>query len=113
MSYVGNAVLDVVLGDGFLDNVLQRALGLKQKLARLKDEHPSVIEDIRGSGLMVGIKCKVPNTDFQAKAMEHRLLTIAAGDNVIRLLPPLIATDDDITEAVNKLEMTCRSLKAN
>ena len=44
--------------------------------------------------------------------MEHRLLTIAAGDNVIRLLPPLIATDDDITEAVNKLEMTCRSLEA-
>ncbi len=109
---VGNAVLDVVLEKGFLDNVLQRSLGLKQKLARLKDEHPSVIEDIRGSGLMMGIKCKVPNTEFQAKAMEHRLLTIAAGDNVIRLLPPLIATDDDITEAVNKLEMTCRSLEA-
>ena len=109
---VGNAVLDVVLEKGFLDNVLQRSLGLKQKLARLKDEHPTVIEDIRGSGLMMGIKCKVPNTEFQAKAMEHRLLTIAAGDNVIRLLPPLIATDDDITEAVNKLEMTCRSLEA-
>jgi acetylornithine/N-succinyldiaminopimelate aminotransferase len=108
---VGNAVLDVVLEKGFLDNVLQRSLGLKQKLARLKDEHPSVIEDIRGSGLMMGIKCKVPNTEFQAKAMEHKLLTIAAGDNVIRLLPPLIATDADITEAVNKLEMTCRSLE--
>jgi acetylornithine/N-succinyldiaminopimelate aminotransferase len=109
---VGNAVLDVVLEKGFLDNVLQRSLGLKQKLARLKDEHPAVIEDIRGSGLMIGIKCKVPNTEFQAKAMEHRLLTIAAGDNVIRLLPPLIATDDDIAEAVNKLEMTCRSFEA-
>ena len=108
---VGNAVLDVVLEKGFLDNVLQRSFGLKQKLARLKDEHPSVIEDIRGSGLMMGIKCKVPNTEFQAKAMEHKLLTIAAGDNVIRLLPPLIATDADITEAVNKLEMTCRSLE--
>jgi acetylornithine/N-succinyldiaminopimelate aminotransferase len=109
---VGNAVLDVVLEKGFLDNVLQRSLGLKQKLARLKDEHPTVIGDIRGSGLMMGIKCKVPNAEFQAKALEHRLLTIAAGDNVIRLLPPLIATDDDITEAVNKLEMTCRSLEA-
>jgi acetylornithine/N-succinyldiaminopimelate aminotransferase len=109
---VGNAVLDVVLEKGFLDNVLQRSLGLKQKLARLKDEHPTIIEDIRGSGLMMGLKCKVPNTEFQAKAMEHRLLTIAAGDNVIRLLPPLIATDDDIAEAVNKLELTCRSLEA-
>jgi acetylornithine/N-succinyldiaminopimelate aminotransferase len=108
---VGNAVLDVVLGDGFLDNVLQRALGLKQKLARLKDEHPTIIEDIRGSGLMMGIKCKVPNTEFQAMALEHKLLTIAAGDNVIRLLPPLIVSDDDISEAVHKLEMTCRSLE--
>jgi acetylornithine/N-succinyldiaminopimelate aminotransferase len=108
---VGNAVLDVVLGDGFLDNVLQRALGLEQKLARLKDEHPTIIEDIRGNGLMMGIKCKVPNTDFQATALEHKLLTIAAGDNVIRLLPPLIVSDDDITEAVHKLEMTCRSLE--
>jgi len=104
-------VLDVVLGDGFLDNVLQRALGLKQKLARLKDEHPTIIEDIRGNGLMMGIKCKVPNTEFQATALEHRLLTIAAGDNVIRLLPPLIVSDEDISEAVHKLEMTCRSLE--
>ena len=108
---VGNAVLDVVLEDGFLDNVLQRALVLKQKLAQLKDEHPTVIEDIRGSGLMMGIKCKVPNTEFQAAAMDNRLLTIAAGENVIRLLPPLILSDDDVSEAVHKLEITCRSLE--
>ena len=97
---VGNAVLDVVLDEGFLDNVLQRALSLKQKLARLKDEHPTVIEDIRGSGLMMGIKCKVPNTEFQAAALDQQLLTIGAGDNVVRLLPPLIVSDDDIAEAV-------------
>ena len=109
---VGNAVLDVVLEDGFLDNVLQRSLLLKQKLARLKDEHPAIIEDIRGSGLMMGIKCKTPNADFQATALEHKLLTIAAGDNVIRLLPPLVVTDEDITEAVNKLDATCRALEA-
>ena len=108
---VGNAVLDVVLEDGFLDNVLQRSLLLKQKLARLKDEHPAIIEDIRGSGLMMGIKCKTPNADFQATALEHKLLTIAAGDNVIRLLPPLVVTDEDITEAVNKLDATCRALE--
>ncbi len=108
---VGNAVLDVVLEKGFLENVQQRALSLKQKLAELKDEHPGIIEDIRGAGLMIGIKCKVPNTEFQAKAMEHRLLTIGAGDNVIRLLPPLIVSEDDISEAVRKLDMTCRSLE--
>jgi acetylornithine/N-succinyldiaminopimelate aminotransferase len=108
---VGNAVLDVVLADGFLDSVQQRSLVLKQKLARLKDEHPEVIEDIRGSGLMMGIKCKAPNTEFQAAALEHKLLTIAAGDNVIRLLPPLVINDADITEAINKLDATCRALE--
>jgi acetylornithine/N-succinyldiaminopimelate aminotransferase len=109
---VGNAVLDVVLADGFLDGVLQRSLVLKQKLARLKDEHPSIIEDIRGAGLMMGIKCRTPNADFQAAALEHKLLTIAAGDNVIRLLPPLVVSDEEITEAVNKLDATCRALEA-
>ncbi len=109
---VGNAVLDVVLADGFLDSVSRRSLNLKQKLAQLKDSFPSIIEDIRGQGLMMGIKCKVPNTEFQAIALDHRLLTIAAGDNVVRLLPPLVVTDSDIAEAVSKLEMTCRALQA-
>ena len=109
---VGNAVLDVVLADGFLDSVSRRSLNLKQKLAQLKDSFPAIIEDIRGQGLMMGIKCKVPNTEFQASALDHRLLTIAAGDNVVRLLPPLVVTDSDIAEAVSKLEMTCRALQA-
>ena len=109
---VGNAVLDVVLADGFLDSVSRRSLNLKQKLAQLKDSFPAIIEDIRGQGLMMGIKCKVPNTEFQAIALDHRLLTIAAGDNVVRLLPPLVVTDSDIAEAVSKLEMTCRALQA-
>jgi acetylornithine/N-succinyldiaminopimelate aminotransferase len=109
---VGNAVLDVVLAPGFLDSVLQRALLLKQKLAALKDQHPSIIADIRGAGLMMGIKCKVPNTAFQAAAMDQHLLTIGAGDNVVRLLPPLVVTDADITEAVDKLDRACRALEA-
>jgi acetylornithine/N-succinyldiaminopimelate aminotransferase len=109
---VGNAVLDVVLADGFLDSVSRRSLNLKQKLAQLKDSFPAIIEDIRGQGLMMGIKCKIPNTEFQAIALGHRLLTIAAGDNVVRLLPPLVVTDSDIAEAVSKLEMTCRALQA-
>jgi acetylornithine/N-succinyldiaminopimelate aminotransferase len=108
---VGNAVLDVVLAEGFLDNVQQRALSLKQKLAQLQDAHPKVIAEIRGSGLMMGIKCKVPNVEFQATALAQKLLTIAAGDNVIRLLPPLVVSEDDITEAVGKLDATCRALE--
>jgi acetylornithine/N-succinyldiaminopimelate aminotransferase len=109
---VGNAVLDVVLADGFLDRVRQRGLNFKQKLASLKDSHPDIIEEIRGDGLMMGIKTKVPNTDFVARAYDQNLLTIAAGDNVVRLLPPLIVSDDDLTEAVAKLDRACQSFKA-
>ncbi len=111
---VGNAVLDVVLSEGFLDNVLRQSINLKQKLERLKDQHPTIIEDIRGSGLMMGIKCKVANTVLQKAALDEKLLIIGAGDNVVRLLPPLIVTDADVTEAVNKLERACIALeKAN
>jgi acetylornithine/N-succinyldiaminopimelate aminotransferase len=111
---VGNAVLDVVLADGFLDNVLRQSINLKQKLERLKDQHPTIIEDIRGSGLMMGIKCNVANTALQKAALDEKLLIIGAGDNVVRLLPPLIVTDADVTEAVNKLERACVALeKAN
>jgi acetylornithine/N-succinyldiaminopimelate aminotransferase len=109
---VGNAVLDVMLKDGFFERVQQAGLLLKQKLAQLKDEHPSIIEDIRGSGLMMGLKCKVANTDFVNAAFGEKLLVIGAGDNVVRLLPPLIATDTDISEAVNKLDRACRALEA-
>jgi acetylornithine/N-succinyldiaminopimelate aminotransferase len=105
-------VLDVVLEPGFFDSVQRRALTLKQKLAGLKDQHPSIIEDVRGMGLMVGIKCKVPNTAFQAAALDQHLLTIGAGDNVVRLLPPLVVTDADIAEAVDKLDRACRALEA-
>jgi acetylornithine/N-succinyldiaminopimelate aminotransferase len=107
---VGNAVLDVVTASGFLDNVSKQALLLKQRLAALKDLYPSVIEEVRGSGLMIGIKCKVPNTAFQAAALAEHLLVIGAGDNVVRLLPPLVITDADVNEAMTKLENVCRKL---
>ena len=109
---VGNAVLDVVMAEGFLAGVQQRALNLKQKLAGLKDAHPGIIDDIRGFGLMMGIRCKVPNTELQAAAMDQHLLTIAAGDNVVRLLPPLIVSDADIAEAIGKLDRACKALAA-
>ena len=109
---VASAVLDVILEPGFLETVQQRALTLKQKLAALKDSHPTVIEEIRGSGLMMGIKCKLPNTALQAAALDQHLLILAAGDNVVRLLPPLIVTDADIAEAVDKLDRACKALEA-
>jgi acetylornithine/N-succinyldiaminopimelate aminotransferase len=107
---VGSAVMDVVTAEGFLDNVQKQALLLKQKLAALKDMYPDIIEDIRGAGLMIGIKCKVPNTTLQMAAMDEKLLVLNAGDNVVRLLPPLVVTEAEITEAVMKLELACKAL---
>ncbi|GJE60410.1 aspartate aminotransferase family protein [Methylobacterium trifolii] len=107
---VGNAVLDVVLGEGFLDHVQRIALVLKQKLAALRDRHPGVVQEIRGEGLMVGLKLGVPNTAFAAAAREARLLVIPAGDNVVRLLPPLIVGEADVAEAVDRLEAAASSL---
>jgi acetylornithine/N-succinyldiaminopimelate aminotransferase len=107
---VGSAVLEIVLSDGFLERVRQAGLLLKQKLARLRDEHPDVIEEVRGEGLMIGLKCRIPNTGLVTAAMGERLLVIGAGDNVVRLLPPLIVTDADISEAVARLDRACRKL---
>jgi acetylornithine/N-succinyldiaminopimelate aminotransferase len=108
---VGSAVLDVVLEEGFLDNVRRQSLNLKQKLERLKDMHPTIIEAVRGEGLMMGLKVKPVNSDFVKAALDQKLLVLAAGDNIVRLLPPLIVTDADVTEAVNKLEAACVALE--
>jgi acetylornithine/N-succinyldiaminopimelate aminotransferase len=108
---VGNAVLDVVLADGFLDRVRSSALLLSQKLARLKDEHPAIIEEVRGAGLMLGLKCRPKNTDVIAACHEQKLLAIAAGDNVVRLLPPLTVNAAEISEALDCLERACLSLE--
>ena len=108
---VGNAVLDVVLADGFLDNVTDVARYAAQKFASLKDAHPNVIEQVRGAGLMLGLKTKPLNSDFVNAAYAEHLLTVGAGDNVVRLLPPLIITKADIDEAVQKLERACLRLE--
>ncbi|TXM72877.1 aspartate aminotransferase family protein [Methylobacterium sp. WL103] len=109
---VGNAVLDVVLGDGFLDHVQRVALVLKQKLGALPDRYPHVVTEIRGEGLMLGLKLAVPNTEFAAAARAEHLLVIPAGDNVVRLLPPLIVTEADVSEAVARLEVTAAAFTA-
>ena len=108
---VGNAVLDVVLADGFLDHVTDVARYAAQKFASLKDAHPNIIEQVRGAGLMLGLKTKPLNSDFVNAAYAEHLLTLGAGDNVVRLLPPLIITKADIDEAVQKLERACLRLE--
>ena len=107
---VGNAVLDVVLEKGFLDRVEKAGLNLRQKLARLADQYPKVIAEVRGEGLMLGLRCVMPNTELVKACAGEHLLVIAAGENVVRLLPPLIVSDDDIDEAVNRIEAAARTL---
>ena len=101
---VGNAVLDVMLAPGFLENVQRSAERLRSELERLAKRHPAIIEEIRGKGLMIGLKLGVPHTDMQARLREQGLLTVTAGDNVLRLLPPLIVGDTEIAEAVGILQ---------
>jgi acetylornithine/N-succinyldiaminopimelate aminotransferase len=108
---VGNAVLDVVLEDGFLDRVLAMGLRLKQELARVKDESPDVVEDVRGSGLLAGIKVRPPSAEVVAACSAERLLTVGAGENVVRLLPPLNVTDAEITEALERLSQALHGLR--
>ena len=109
---VGNAVLDVILEPGFLKEVERKALLLKQRLAELKDRHPSVIADVRGQGLMMGLRTVVPNTEFVTAARAQKLLLIGAGDNVVRLLPPLIIGDAEISDAVNRIDAACLAIEA-
>lgn len=110
---VGNAVLDVVLSEGFLTHVNDIALSFKQKLAAFADSHPKVIEGVRGQGLLIGVKCRVPNTEFQAAARKAGLLSVGAGDNVVRLIPPLTITEADLTEAMARLEQAAASAEAD
>jgi acetylornithine/N-succinyldiaminopimelate aminotransferase len=101
---VGNAVLDVILGEGFLEEVQSKGLSFKQKLSGLVDSHPKVFDSVRGSGLMLGIKCVAPAGDYVAAAREAGLLAVPAGDNVVRILPPLTITEEEISDAVERLE---------
>ncbi len=105
---VGNAVLDVVLEPGFLEAVQQKALRFKQELARVKDENPDVVEDIRGQGLLTGIRVKPPVADVLKACTAEKLLVVSAGENVLRVLPPLNVTDAELSEAAARLSRALR-----
>jgi acetylornithine/N-succinyldiaminopimelate aminotransferase len=108
----GNAVLDVVLAPGFLDGVARVSAHLWRGLEGLVAKHPSVVEAVRGRGLLCGLKLTpaVSNGDMQAAAVAEGLLTVAAGMNVLRLAPPLIITEADADEAVELLDRACRRM---
>lgn len=107
---VGNAVLDVVLAPGFLDHTRKMSLLLKQRLAELKDRYPSVIAEVRGEGLLLGLVCVVPNGDMVTALRNERMLAIAAGDNVVRLLPPLIIDETGIADGIAMIDRACAKL---
>lgn len=107
---VGDAVLDIVLADGFLRHVNDVAQVFRQGLASLKDRFPDVIEDIRGVGLMIGIKAKVPAGDLLQAMRSEKLLAVLAGDNVVRLLPPLVTTAEEARDGLARLEKAAEAI---
>ncbi|GAB4226198.1 MAG: aspartate aminotransferase family protein [Methyloligellaceae bacterium] len=100
---VANAVLDEILKEGFLEHVAAAGLRLKQKLAAISDEFGDLVEEVRGEGLLLGIKCRIPAADLAAALLEEKLLSVGAGDNVLRFIPPLTISDDEIDEACSRL----------
>ena len=107
---VGCAVLDVVADEAFLAEVNRKAGLMRQRLEGLVAEHPEVFEEVRGAGLMLGLKCKVVNADVVTAGYANELITVPAADNVIRLLPPLTISDDEIAEAMTRLDAIAREL---
>ena len=108
---VGNAVLDEVTKPGFLDHVRSIALLFKQRLAEIKDRHPSVISEVRGEGLLIGLKCEIPNSEVMDAFRAEKLLTVGAGDNVARLVPPLIVTEAEVADAVARVDRACVAIE--
>lgn len=109
---VANAVMDLALDEAFLPHVRMLGLKLRQKLAMLADRFPRIVEEIRGEGLMLGIRCRIPNTDLVAALRDEKMLTVGAGDNVVRLLPPLNIEEAHLDEAMEKLMVACEKLDA-
>ena len=108
---VGLAVMQILSDPAFLDGVRARAGALRQKLEGLVAAHPDVFDSVRGTGLMLGLKCKPSNLDVVAAGYAEQLITVPAGDNVIRLLPPLNLSEEEIAEAVARLDRAATALE--
>jgi acetylornithine/N-succinyldiaminopimelate aminotransferase len=107
---VGAAVLDAVLEPGFLETVTLRANRLSQGLAQLKDEFPDVVLEVRGKGLLAGVKLAPPVPDAVKAVIAEKLLTVGAGENVMRVLPPLNVSDAEISEGLARMRRAFAAL---
>ena len=110
---VGNAVLDLVLAEGFLQQVGLLSLIARQRLAEIKDMYPNVIDAVRGEGLMLGIKTHVANSEVVSALLRQNMLAVGAGDNVVRLLPPLNIDEATLSEGLNRIERACAEIDAD
>jgi len=107
---VGNAVLDIIFGKNFLENVKQKGKYFDQGLNKMKDKYPKIIAEIRGAGLIKGLKMLVDNTEFIKRLMNHKMLAIKAEENVTRLFPPLIVNNKELDEAIEKIDKVCKEM---
>jgi acetylornithine/N-succinyldiaminopimelate aminotransferase len=109
----GNAVLDVILAPGFLEGVQRKGNKLKGELDKLARDFPTVFVDTRGLGLLLGLKCAIPVGQVQAACVAEGLMAITAGENVLRLAPPLVVSDSDLDQAVTMLRAAAAKAAAS
>ena len=105
-----NAVLDVINKPAFLSSVITKGSKLKDDLKSLVEKHPSVLESVRGVGLMLGVKSIGPNLELMTALRENKLLTVVAGENVVRILPPLNVSENELEEGVQKIDQVCSKI---
>src|SRR6202007_475405 len=96
---------------GFLEGVRRKAVLFKQRLAEITDRHPTVIAEMRGEGLLLGLRARVPNAELVDALRAEKLLAVAAGDNAVRLLPPLIVTEAELAEAAERIDRAATRLE--
>ncbi|MCY4291365.1 MAG: aspartate aminotransferase family protein [Roseovarius sp.] len=108
---VGNAVFDIVADKSFLNEVNRKASVLRQKLEGLVAEHPDVFESARGHGLMLGLVCRKAPADVVSSCYDAEIIAVPAANNTLRLLPPLTVTDEEISEAVERLHTAARAIE--
>ena len=108
---VGNAVLDQIFKKGFLKNVKKISKYFHSELKKIQKEHPSIIKEVRGVGLLIGLQLYNNQSKFVQKLIDNKLLTIRAGENVIRILPPLIVKKKEVDLAIKIIRKVCKEYK--
>ena len=107
---VGNSVLDILFKKDFLNNVKKKGEYFHKELNQIKDKYPKIINEVRGSGLMIGLKMKVDNVQFIKKLMDYKMLTIKAEENVVRIFPPLVVNINELDQAIGIIESACKEM---